>query len=291
MNITKGRKKKPLNLFIIGENGVGKSTLGENAPDPIFLGCEENDELKAHVADIPKTFKEFNTQLDEVRDKYKYKTLVIDTIDSLEQLRITELLGDKSQLNWDKQEDLKNDFILVRNKLKYLRDEKNMNIILLAHSKVRKKTDTFHQADYDTTEGTLRKSLMSVFGGWTSAVLFAAFKTEIMTNEQTEKNYVIGLGERVLFTEQRPGHPGKNRYGMPYEMEMKFSEIWKYYELFYAQGDSRSCDEITTNIMTIWATFEDPKLRKTIGDQVKKHSGNQAQLLKIEARAKERAQM
>jgi len=288
MEIIKGRKLKPFNIILIGERGVGKSTFGQAAPDPIFVGCEENDEMIVDRAPVPKTFKEITKQLDDIY-KLKYKTLVVDTIDSIEKLRIRELLGQKTQLNWDKQAALENDFIGFRNQLKKLRDEKKMHIMILAHSKTRIKTDTIHQADYDTTEATLRKSLMTVFGDWTSCILFASYKTEISTNVQTEKNYVIGDGERILLTEQRPGHPGKNRYGLQYEMPFLFDDFYDGYLKFYKQGDTRNIIQIIESIVGIAGSIENEKTRKTIDEQVKKHKTNKLQLLRIEERAKERA--
>lgn len=288
MKIIKGRQRKPANAIIIGEPGVGKSTFAAQAPEPIFLGAEENDELMVDRAPIPKTFKEFTEQLDELK-RLKYKTAVIDTIDSIEQMRIRELLGNKSQLNWDKQAELANDMVGVRGQLKDLRDNHDMNIFVLAHCKTRVKTDTIHQADYDTTETAIRKGTMSIFEGWTSNVLFAAYKTEITMNTQTEKNYVIGEGDRVLFTEKRPGHPGKNRLGLPYEMPLDFKEFWKHYEAFYAKGDTRTAEQIIASIDGLKTEIEKAETVKVIEEEVKKHSKNKAQLLKIEQRVKERA--
>ncbi len=39
--ITRGRVQAPLRVLCYGVEGVGKSTLGADAPDPVFLGTED----------------------------------------------------------------------------------------------------------------------------------------------------------------------------------------------------------------------------------------------------------
>lgn len=40
-NITTGRDNRPPRLMIYGQEGVGKSTFGANAPAPIFIQTED----------------------------------------------------------------------------------------------------------------------------------------------------------------------------------------------------------------------------------------------------------
>ena len=40
-NIQTGRENKPPRIMVYGQEGVGKSTLGASAPDPIFIQTED----------------------------------------------------------------------------------------------------------------------------------------------------------------------------------------------------------------------------------------------------------
>ena len=46
MNVTIGKKLKPLALLIHGVHGIGKTNFPTEAPAPIFIGSEENDEIE-----------------------------------------------------------------------------------------------------------------------------------------------------------------------------------------------------------------------------------------------------
>ena len=79
------RKNNPL---LVGDPGVGKSTLGADAPSPIFLGAEDGT---AHldVARLPQP-EMWADVLAAVallaREPHEFKTLVIDSLDWIEPL-------------------------------------------------------------------------------------------------------------------------------------------------------------------------------------------------------------
>ena len=59
MEITKGRKKKPFNILMMGQPGIGKSTWAAAAPKPIFMGGEEHDDTDADNFPQPKNCGRF----------------------------------------------------------------------------------------------------------------------------------------------------------------------------------------------------------------------------------------
>ena len=40
-NIQTGRENKPPRIMVYGQEGVGKSTFGASAPDPVFIQTED----------------------------------------------------------------------------------------------------------------------------------------------------------------------------------------------------------------------------------------------------------
>ena len=42
-NIRRGKENRPPRLFIYGQEGVGKSTIGAAAPNPIFVQTEDGE--------------------------------------------------------------------------------------------------------------------------------------------------------------------------------------------------------------------------------------------------------
>jgi len=87
LKVTKGKIKKPIAMVLYAGPGVGKTTFGTECDSPIFIGSEENDEIEAPRLPKIKTWKDLIDQLDWLKNtKHDYKTLVVDTMDELENI-------------------------------------------------------------------------------------------------------------------------------------------------------------------------------------------------------------
>lgn len=244
-NVKKGIIKKPLAICVYGVEKVGKSKFASQATKPIFLGGEDIDELDADAFPKCNNFQEFLASLDAlIKEKHEYKTVVIDTIDSIESLLHEQILSkDKHDIMakacggygaaYTK---AAQEMTEVRRKLEILRNEKKMNIIILAHAQKINVIDPVHNLTYISYEMRLDKRAVCIFKDWVQAILFADFKSY-----KTEKNgeeYLMGKGERQLLTEKRAGHEGGNRFGLPYTMPLEWGEFIKHVTNFY-KGESK----------------------------------------------------
>jgi hypothetical protein len=84
--ITSGTIERPPRLLIAGPPGIGKSTFAAAAESPLFL---EGEQRSGHL-DVSRLFIErwddiFAALSEVLRGNTEYKTVVLDTIDSLEQ--------------------------------------------------------------------------------------------------------------------------------------------------------------------------------------------------------------
>ncbi len=242
--IETGKKMKPFNVLVYGVEGIGKSTFGAKAPNPIYVGAEENDELD--VARFPRcnTWAEFIGYLDAlINEQHDFQTVVVDTIDSVEVLLHKEIVeNDKADsmakacggygAAYTKASNAMTD---VRRKLQRLRDEKNMNVIVLAHANKVKFADPLHGLDYDTYEMKLDKRAAPLFKDWVSCILFANYVTH-QTKNDSGKQFLVGVGERMLLTEKRPGHDAKNRFNLPYQIKLDFDVFINYVKQHYSKG-------------------------------------------------------
>jgi hypothetical protein len=297
LEISSGKKKKPFNVVLAGTPGIGKSTWAQAAPNPIFLGAEENDELdNASRYPIPGSWDEFVSQLTHLRQNPKdYKTVVIDTADSVEKLLHKKILAmDKNGARAMMQamggygkayEFAESEMSVVRDILKALRDQCGMHVIILAHTKKVRATDTIIGMEYDTYELNLHAKVQALFMDWVSAVLFANYVAHEKDGVNTDKVFAMGVGQRVLFTEKRPGHLGKNRYRLPYEMELEFADFYAAYEAFYAAPADP--DVLRTTILGMIENVRDAKTVDAIIKSVDDNKGNGPMLEKILARVQE----
>jgi hypothetical protein len=243
VDIIKGKVKQPFNVICLAPPGVGKSTWASKAPKPIFLGFEETSELDVDRFPIPKTYSEFASQLDYLTKNPKdYKTIVIDSIDTVERALHLEITTkeEKPMKNcmggygaaYDYAETrLKLD---VKDKLKFLRDVKGFNIIIIGHVTAKTKTDPIQALTYDTFVPNLHHKAQSLFVDWVQCCFFATFVTAPVQDENSKKVFAASQGKRKMLCEARPGVYAKNRYNMPYEVPFEFDVFFKHYEDFYA---------------------------------------------------------
>ena len=236
MKIIKGKRIKPLAILLYGIHGIGKSTFALEAPNPIYVGSEENDELDVHRMPKVQVWDDIINQLKFLMtSEHEYKTLVIDTIDALEQVAQKAILKKapgktmatafegfgKAYIQMsDMFLDLRDNYIVP------LRDKKGMNIIILAHAEKNKHEDPMTGTSYDNYSTTMHKRVKPIFEDWVSAIFFATWEL-LKTETSSGKERAIGDGTRIIYTEERPSHIAKNRFELPYEIEFIKGETWK----------------------------------------------------------------
>ena len=233
---TKGLDSPPM-ICIHGTAGVGKTTFASKSPSPIFIQTEKGEGLLS--------FDTFNfgpegiaTRYDQVieaiqslvANEHDYRTLVIDSIDHLEQLIWLDICekGKKNtidQFGW--QEGYNNAALEWRVFLKGLTDlriKKNMNIVLIAHSQQRKIEDPEY-GQLDRHDLKLHHKSASVVAEVVDCVFFAKHKINVRKEDKgfgATRNRGIDTGERVLVTTGGPHFLAKNRYNLPNELNLSW---------------------------------------------------------------------
>lgn len=285
--VNKGPIKKNFLVLLYGVEGVGKSSFAASTPNPIFL-CAEDGTENLDVARLPSP-QNWQDVIDMIRElrstNHGYNTLVVDTLDWLEiilhrslmKARKVETIQDLGA--YGAYVDVVNrPWLELIDELKLLREK--MNILMLAHSEVKRFSDPQHNADYDRYELKFHlKKSGSLFKEFVDCLLFANF--EVATKEdKTRKTRAYSDGTRVVFTEKRASHDAKNRFSMPYELPLDWTEISKY--LNANQNDAlkiqlEKIEEYKTNL-------RDENLNKLVDEEVKKAGNNIAKLSAIASR-------
>ena len=156
MELTKGKKNRPRLMVVYGAHGKGKSTLGSEAPDHLFLNYEDGlDEIgpnrTPHLATFADHVEAWRNVVDGVWD---FNWLVIDAIDSVETM-LTEKVCNEHNVDAindigygvGKQSLRKewNKFLAV---IKHVRDKMQKNVLVIAHDMVIPQRDPEHP-EYD----------------------------------------------------------------------------------------------------------------------------------------------
>lgn len=240
-SISTGRARKAPRIVLLGVEGVGKSTWAAGANHPVFIptkGEQGLDEIDCAKFPAVQSFKELIEAMGVLyQDDHAFKTVVIDSISALEPL----IWDHTCQVNnVDSIEKVgggygkwKNETLPywreVMNGLDALRDEKGIASILIGHVKTKEFNDP--EADpYTQYQSDLTDNAANSMYRWADCVLFANFKRAAVVKNDAGFNKKMsratGTGQRILLTEKRPAHPGKNRYQLPYELPLDPAKFW-----------------------------------------------------------------
>lgn len=236
------RKTQPPRVVIYGVPKIGKTTFAASAHNPIIIDLEGGSD-NLEVARVERSkIRSLADVLDVLRALYQqdhnYKTVVLDSIDWLERIVFEEVARENKARSID---DFSapalrfgRGYTIAQNKIKEflaaldaLRMHKNMSVILICHSAI-KKFDDPEQESFDHHTLKLNERVKALIQEWSDCILFARQKVYVTTDtsgygKETKKGR---SGERVIYTQGCASYLAGNRYGLPEELPLDFSTFW-----------------------------------------------------------------
>ena len=238
LQVSTGKKQAPRRVLLYGVQGIGKSSFGAQAPGAVFLPTEDGiDDIECARFPLATSYAEFMASLASLyTEEHEYKTLVVDSLDWLEQLIWAEVCRARriqsiEDVGYGKGYVLAVDtWRKVLDGLAAIRADRGMMIVLIAHAKI----ETFKNPegdDFDRYQPRLHKFAAAVLQEWCDEVLFATYQTYTKATstgfgQTTAKG--VGSGARIMRTTERPSHQAKNRLNMPDELPF----TWAAYAQF-----------------------------------------------------------
>lgn len=229
LNIVTGVEKTPIKICIYGAEGVGKTSLAAQMPEPLFIDTEGGTS-RLNVRRIKCTaWEDLIAIIKEViTTPTVCKTLVIDTADWAESLCVDFVCNKYRKANIEDfgygkgytylAEEF-GEFLKLLNKLV----DVGINPVVIAHGKPRKYELPEEQGQFDRWEMKLSKQVAPLIKEWCDMLLFCNYKTFVVTTENNTKK--AQGGKRVMYTTHNPCWDAKNRFGLADELDLGFDSI------------------------------------------------------------------
>jgi hypothetical protein len=223
---------KPARMIVYGSHGVGKSSFAAQADRPVFIQTEEGlDALIVTRFPLATSYGEVMEALECLCiEDHDYGTVVIDSADWLEKL-IFKQVAENHKVNSIDEIGFGKGFGFavdlwhyILGKLDELRNVKNMGVILLAHSQVKRFDDPLTDS-YDRYILDMHKGGASLLSEWCDLLMFCNYRVSTVKSDvgfNQKKTRAVGIGERFLHTQERPGWVAKSRWPIKETMSLDY---------------------------------------------------------------------
>ena len=216
MKITRGKIRSALKVVLYGPEGVGKSTFASHFPDPVYIDTEGSTKhLDVGRFPAPQNWTELLNEVDEVvRDPSICRTLVIDTADWAEAQAVRHVCA-KHKKGGIEDFGYGKGYVYLGEEFEKLLEAldrviaQDVNVLLLAHAKMRKFEQPDEMGAYDRWEMKLSKNTAPLVKEWADMMLFANFKT-IVVKRDDGKSKAQGGSARVMYTTHHACWDAKN---------------------------------------------------------------------------------
>lgn len=231
-----GRIEKHKKVVIYGPEGVGKSSLANNFPKPLFIDTEGSTvELDTDRLPRPSSWQMLKQQIDWYKGQIgRFETLIIDTLDWAEALCNQQICANHGvkgieDIGYGKGYVFSTEeFGRLLNMLSDVIDM-GSHVVLVAHSQIVKFEQPDEMGAYDRYQLKLGKGTGSrtaaLVKEWADMVLFINYKTYSVATDKDGKKFKAQGGQRVVYATHHPAWDAKNRHGLPDEFPLDYSYI------------------------------------------------------------------
>ena len=227
--IIQGEEKLPIKLGIYGAEGIGKTSLANELPDPLFIDTE-NGSARINCRRIKtSSWENLIAIVKSVIDNPTIcKTLVIDTLDKAESFCIDYLCQKFRKANiedWG----YGRGYTILQDEVNRLFELLNkviavgIHVVVIAHGKPRKFELPEEAGAFDRWELKLTRQVGPLFKEWCDILLFCNYKTYVVTTDNNTKK--AQGGKRVMYTKHHACWDAKNRFNLPDALELSFKPI------------------------------------------------------------------
>jgi len=236
MEVICGKVDKAKKVVLYGPEGIGKSSLAAQFPQPIFIDTEgSTTEMDISRLAKPSSWEMLKQQIEWVKQQqHRFQTLVIDTIDWAEMLCIGSVCAQYGKKGI---EDFGygNGYVYTKEEfgrfLNLLSDviDVGIHVVLVAHAQIIKFEQPDEMGAYDRYQLKLGKKTSSqtapLVKEWADMVLFINYKTWSVATDEKGRRHKGQGGVRTVYATHHPAWDAKNRHSLPDEFPLDYAQI------------------------------------------------------------------
>lgn len=218
--------QRPIIATIVGEAGIGKTSLAASFPSPVFIRTEDGTQSLSGRDDVALFPVAQSSQdvLDAIAllgsQQHDFQTLVIDSITQLNTMIESEIIAQDGKARSINQAlgGYGAGYAAASDRHRQIREwagqlavHASMNVVFIAHAD----SETVDAPDNDPyTRYTIRMHKKSVSHYSDNVDLVAFLKLKTYVSGATEKKRAVSDGTRIITCYPTPSHISKNRFGI-----------------------------------------------------------------------------
>jgi AAA domain len=279
IKVIRGKQFGAVRGTIHGIEGVGKSTLAAQFPNPVVLDTEDGtrhlDVARVQITD----WKTLTLAVAELTvDSQGFSTVVIDSVDWAERMLIERMLKDSGKKSIEDYGFGKGYVLLQEHFSRFLADcdrliAAGVNVVLVAHTAVRRTSPPDMTEGFDRFELKLTKQVAPIVKEWADLLLFCNYRTRVVEGSDGRMK-ARGGKERVMYAERSAAWDAKNRFGLPEEMPMGIEPLSAIFGHAAKRADAQPAaavepaQPLVDQVMDYIGTAKDLRTLGKIGDRV-----------------------
>lgn len=228
-NVVTGKQIGPQIHTAFGVNGVGKTTWAAAFPQCLMADLEKGSgHLDVARDSSIEKLEQFRALVRELKESnHNYLSFAVDSVEALEGL-INDAVCIEGNVNsiekyeggfgkgYTRTREIMREIMMDLQGLK----TKGITSILVAHSQVKQISDPATNQAYDRVIMRANDKLAAVVRDLSDNVFYASYK--VFTTKDNGKTKAFGDGQRVMYTQWRPGFDAKNRLDLPFELPLSY---------------------------------------------------------------------
>lgn len=230
IKIERGISRGAVRVALYGTEGIGKSTLAAQFPNPVILDTEDGTrQIDCARVRCPDWMTLQGAMVELGGNAQGFETVVVDSVDWAERLALEHMLrkdGKRSVEDYGfgkgfvKLAEVFSGFITMADTL----IDRGVNVVFVGHSTVKRTTPPDLDEGWDRYELKLSRQVAPLVKEWADALLFANYRTRLVEGSDG-RTRAKGGKERILYAERTAAFDAKNRYGLGAELPMAIEAL------------------------------------------------------------------